>query len=58
MIFLYHLVGLVLSPSKIIGFPSVHPISAKCIGYKYKKTDKLGIPGVYCYGIMYDYWLE
>jgi len=42
----------------LLGFPVVWPIQAKCLGYKFEKADKLGINRIYCYGVMYDYWLE
>ncbi len=41
-----------------IGFPNVHPIYADCIGIKREKTDESGTKRIYCYGFIYNYWLE
>lgn len=58
LLFLIIVVSLFLFPDKTVGFPAVHPIDADCFGYKYQKIDEKGINRVYCYGIMYNYWLE
>ena len=60
-VFIFMLICIILVylwPNKFIGFPTVHPINADCVGYKYEKVDESGINRVYCYGIMYNYWLE